>query len=158
MAEKDALFDGLRRLLAGGRAIGIPIICTEQIPEALGPTRAELANCLQDSVRISKSSFSCCGEPRFMDALVALNRRQVIICGIETHVCVCQTAVELLGADYEVYVVADAVSSRSLANKNLALERLRYAGAVVSSVEMALFELLRVAEGRVFKEVLRIIK
>ena len=93
-----------------------------------------------------------------MEALTALNRRQVLLTGIETHVCLYQTAVDLLNAGYEVQVVTDAVSSRTAANKHLGLERMQAAGAVPTSVEMALFELLRVAEGVSFKEIAKIVK
>jgi len=87
-----------------------------------------------------------------------VDRRQILICGIETHVCVYQTTVDLLASGYEVEVVADVVSSRTDENREIALQRMRDEGAGITSVEMALFELMRVAEGPKFKEVSRIVK
>jgi nicotinamidase-related amidase len=141
------------------QVLQLPIIWNEQIPEKLGPTVPELAELLAESTQpIPKASFSCCGNPPFMDALKAVNRRQVLLAGIESHVCVYQTGLDLLNLGYEVQVVADAVSSRTPENRQLGLEHLKQAGAAVTSTEMALFELLRVAEGSKFKEIAKIVK
>ena len=159
MHDKQALFSNLEKIIKGSQVLNIPIIWTEQVPEKLGPTLPALAALLAGQTQpIAKSSFSCCGHPPFMEALTALNRRQVLLTGIETHVCLYQTAVDLLNAGYEVQVVTDAVSSRTAVNKHLGLERMQAAGAVPTSVEMALFELLRVAEGVSFKEIAKIVK
>jgi nicotinamidase-related amidase len=107
---------------------------------------------------MAKNSFSCCGDPVIMQKLRSFNRQQVLLVGMETHVCVYQTAVDLLNLKYEVQIVADAVSSRTLENKLIGLEKLKPLGAQTTSVEMALFELLRVAEGKKFKEIVQIVK
>jgi nicotinamidase-related amidase len=158
MHEKDILFDNLRRLIAGTRALGIPILWMEQIPEKLGSTSAEFRELLAPEQPIRKSSFSCCGEPAFTERLEALGRRQVLLAGIETHVCVYQTAADLGNRGYEVEVVSDAVSSRTPANKLVGLERIRAAGARITSVEMALFELMRTADHAAFRDILRIVR
>lgn len=153
----DALFKNLHRLLGGVKALEVPVIVTEQIPEKLGPTRAEFLPLLQAGA-IAKHSFSCCGEPAFFQTLGKTGRRQVILCGIETHVCVYQTAMHLLEAGYEVYVVADAVSSRDPANKALALRRMECEGVKLTGTEMLLFELLGDANDPAFKAILQIVK
>jgi len=153
----EVLFTNLRRLLEGMNALGVPVIVTEQIPEKLGPTREEFQELITDPV-ITKSSFGCCGEPAFFQPLEKTGRKQIILCGIETHVCVYQTAVELLEAGYEVSVVTDAVSSRDPANKTLALRRMENEGAKLTGTEMLLFELLGDANDPAFKSILQIVK
>ena len=158
MYEKEMLFENLQKLIKGVQILGIPIILTEQNPGGLGPTIPEVAHLLSDLQPIPKLSFSCCGDGRFLQELEALNRQQVLIAGIEVHVCVYQTAVDLLRLGYEVQVVADAVSSRTAENRKIGLERVRSEGASLTSTETALFELLKVAEGAKFKEILNIVK
>lgn len=158
MYEKEMLFENLQKLIKGVQILGIPIILTEQNPGGLGPTIPEVAHLLSDLQPIPKLSFSCCGDGRFLRELEALNRQQVLIAGIEAHVCVYQTAVDLLRLGYEVQVVADAVSSRTAENREIGLERVRSEGASLTSTETALFELLKVAEGAKFKEILNIVK
>jgi nicotinamidase-related amidase len=153
----EALFENLRRLLEGMKALSVPVIATEQIPEKLGPTRAEFQPLIGNPA-VEKSSFSCCGEPLFCKALEELKRHQVILCGIETHVCVYQTALDLLEAGYEVQIVTDAVSSRNPANKALALRRLEIEGVSLTGTEMLLFELLGDAKASEFKSILKIVK
>ena len=157
MHEKDALFENIAKLIKAAGVLEIPIIQTEQYPKGLGPTVPEIAELLPGEP-ISKVAFSCCGEKRFVEAMEELGRKQVLLCGIETHVCVYQTAVDLLGSGYEVQVVADAVSSRTPGNKAIGLAKMKDAGAGITSVETALFELLKVAEGEKFKAILRIVK
>jgi len=158
MHEKEALFDALRRVIRGAQALEIPILRAEQNPEGLGPTIPEIDALLPESPPFSKLSFSCCGNVDFVRELEALSRKQVLVAGIEAHVCVYQTARDLAALGYEVHVVADAVSSRTAGNRSVGLQRMRELGAVTTSVEMALFELLRTAEGPAFKELLRIVK
>jgi nicotinamidase-related amidase len=153
----EVLFKNLRRLLEGMTALGVPVVTTEQIPEKLGPTRDEFQPFLTRPP-VSKTSFSCCGEPAFAKALEDLKRTQVILCGIETHVCVYQTALDLLEAGYEVSIVTDAVSSRDPANKALALRRLEVEGVSLTGTEMVLFELLSDAKDPAFKSILQIVK
>jgi len=121
MHEREALLDSVVRLVKGAAVLGVPVIYTEQNPRGLGPTVAAVGDLLPDPP-ITKLAFSCCGEPAFTDALARLGRRQVLLAGIETHVCVYQTAADLIAAAWEVQVVTDAVSSRSEANKAVGLE------------------------------------
>lgn len=158
MHKKEMLFDSLQKLIKGVQILGIPIILTEQNPEGLGSTIPEVARLLPDIQPIPKLSFSCCGDERFLQELEALNRKQVLIAGIEAHVCVYQTAMDLLRLGHEVQVVADAVSSRTAENKEIGLERVKSEGASLTSAETALFELLKVAEGEKFKKLLKIVK
>lgn len=158
MYRKEALFENLQKIIKGAQILGIPILWLEQNPEGLGPTIPEVADLLSNTEPISKLSFSSCRNDRFMQALKALNRKEILIAGIETHVCVYQTAVDLVNLGYEVQIVADAVSSRTMENKKIGLQKMRDAGVSLTSTETALFELLKVAEGKQFKEILKVIK
>jgi nicotinamidase-related amidase len=159
MHDKENLFANLERVIKGVQVLNIPIVWTEQVPEKLGPTLPQFSELLAGSSNpIPKSSFSCCGVAPFTDTLKSLGRQQILISGIETHVCVYQTALDLLAAGYEVQIITDAVSSRSPQNLHLGLTRMKEAGAVLTGTEMALFELLRVAEGSQFKQIAQIVK
>ena len=158
MHEKEMLFENLQRLVKGIKVLGLPILWVEQNPAGLGPTIPEVADLLPEVRPISKISFSSCGEPRFVESLKATGRKQILVAGIETHICVYQSVVDLLQSGYAVHVVADAVSSRSPVNKAIGIEKMNAAGASLTSVETALFELLRVARGEAFKEISRIVK
>lgn len=153
----EKLFANLRRLLAGMQALEVPVLVTEQIPEKLGPTRAEFQEFIT-APPIAKSSFGCCGEPEFFQTLENTGRKQVILCGIETHVCVYQTALQLMASGHKVTVVADAVSSRDPANKELAIRRLEHEGVRMTGTESLLFELLGDAADPAFKKILSIVK
>jgi isochorismate hydrolase len=158
MHRKELLFKNVQKLIRGIKVLGIPILWVEQNPQGLGPTIPEISDILHDIQPISKMSFSSCRSERFMQELNALNRKQVLIAGIETHVCVYQTAVDLVDIKYEVQVVIDAVSSRNVGNKEVGLQRMRDSGVSLTSVETALFELLKTAEGDKFKEIINIVK
>ena len=158
MYGKELLFKNAQKLIKGIQILGIPIICTEQNPKGLGPTIPEIADLLSNIQPISKMTFSCCQNDRFMQALKALNRKQVLIAGIETHVCIYQTSSDLVDLGYEVQVVTDAVSSRNIENKEIGLRKMRDCGVSLTSVETALFELLKAAEGEQFREILKIVK
>ncbi|MCB9077418.1 MAG: hydrolase [Anaerolineaceae bacterium] len=158
MDNKEALFANLQRIIQGAKVLDLPIVVTEQVPEKLGPTRPEIGQYLAGIEPVAKRTFSCCGDDDFMSQLAALNRKQILMTGIETHICVYQTAIDLLEQGYEVQMVTDAVSSRTPENRQLGLERIKEAGASLTSTEMALFELLRVAEGSKFKTISNIVK
>jgi nicotinamidase-related amidase len=159
MHQRETLFANLQRMIKGAQVLGLPLLITEQVPEKLGATRPEIAGLLAEGTEpIHKSSFSCCGNTAFMERFKALGRRQVLLTGIETHICVYQTALDLLDLGYEVQLVTDAVSSRTAENRQIGLERMKEAGATLTTTEMALFELLRAAEGPQFKEITRIVK
>jgi nicotinamidase-related amidase len=158
MHDREDLIRKAQQLVQGARVLNLPILCTEQNPKGLGPTVPDIAAHLPAASPISKFSFGCCACEDFERALQASARRNLLLAGIETHVCVYQTALELLAQGYRVEVVADACSSRTLSNKQIGLDKMRAAGAAVTSVETALFELLKVAEGPIFKQILNIVK
>jgi len=158
MHDRDALFDSLARLVQGIRALQVPIVWTEQNAEKMGPTIDLLRDELADLEPLNKMSFSCWGDPSIRARLESLNRDQVILAGIETHVCVFQTTADLVETGYEVHVVTDAVSSRTAANREVGLERIRTCGARLTSVESVLFELMRTSEHPAFRDVLKIVK
>lgn len=158
MANKEALFKNVKILIQAARALDIPILWCQQVPSALGPTLPEIAELLSGQEPIDKASFSCAGHEPFNVQLEALGRKQVLLCGIETHVCIYQTTMDLLAADYGVTVVADAVSSRSSENKEIALARLAAEGAKVASTEMTLFEWLKTAEHPQFRTLAKLVK
>ncbi len=158
MPDREVLLDRARRLIEGARALGLPVLATEQNPQGLGSTVPEIARRLEGLRPIPKTSFGCLGCAAFGDLLRQSGRRSVLLCGIEAHVCIYQTACELRAAGFHVEIVVDACSSRNPADKAVGLEKARDAGAHLTSVETALFELLRAAEGPVFKEIARIVK
>jgi nicotinamidase-related amidase len=158
MHDKERLLQNLLKLIKGIRVLDIPVILTEQYPAGLGPTLPEISQLLPGIQPIEKLSFSCCGEERFGRELEQSHRQQVLIAGIEAHVCVYQTAMDLLRMGYEVHVVADGVSSRDAANKEVCLKQMNSAGINLTTVEMALFEVLKVAKGDRFKQISNIVK
>ena len=158
MHEKEKLYRNLRILVQGAAALKLPILWLEQYPEGLGPTIPEVAELLEGRQPLAKTCFSAFGQPEFARRLEESGRKQVLLAGIETHICVYQTARDLRGSGYEVEVVEDAVSSRTPANKRVGLEKMRASGAGVTSVETALFELLREAGNPGFREIARLVK
>jgi len=158
MHEKESLQDSIIRLIRGMNVLKVPIVWTEQMPAKIGPTAPGIAELLAPATPMTKSSLSCCGEGGFKERLKALGRRNVVLAGMETHVCVYQTAVDLIAAGYRVEVPVDCVSSRSLQNKQIGIQRMIDTGAGISSLETVLFELLGTAEHPAFREVLKIVK
>jgi nicotinamidase-related amidase len=158
MHEKEALLENLQKLVKGCRLLGVPAILTEQNPKGLGPTVPELTQLLPDIQPLPKFCFSCVQDSGFLNTLAASKRKQVLVCGIEAHICVYQTALELLKNGFEVHLLVDGVSSRTAKNRDTAVIRLQSEGAKLTTTEMALFELLRTAESPLFKELSRIIK
>lgn len=158
MDDKSNLFANLQRMVKGAQAIQLPILWVEQLPEKLGPTIPELQSLLHDQSPIRKETFSSVGNRQFMQALAATGRKQLLITGIEAHICVYQTAVELAAGGYKVEVVTDAVGSRVASNKAVALKKMAACGVALTSTEMALFELLRTAAHESFREIQAAIK
>lgn len=158
MHDKEVLDTHLEQMIKCANLLELPVLCTEQIPEKLGATSEPFRSLLEGAQVIGKSAFSCCGESQFTKALLSAGKRQAILVGIETHVCIYQTAIDLLEDGVEVFVVADAVSSRKPENKELALQAMRDAGAQIIPTETALFALLRDATDPRFKELLKLIK
>lgn len=158
MYEKEQLFRNLEILAKSANILGIRILYCRQNPAALGDVIEQLTPHLETVAPIDKFCFSCCGSDDFNGAIEATAAKNVILCGIETHICVCQTALDLIDAGYEVHTIADAVSSRTAENKALALKRMSQEGARVSSTEMVLFELLKTARHPKFKDIARLVK
>lgn len=158
MHDSAALAASLEKLVRGMNALKIPVIWVEQNPAGLGPTIPELSALLQGNKPLIKTAFGCCDDAAFMAALKACERKQVVLAGIEAHVCVFQTGVRLIESGYEVHLVSDGVSSRTGQNRRIGIERIRAAGATVTSVEMCLFELLHTSADPVFKDILNIVK
>jgi len=156
--EHEKLVRNVPLLIEGLKILSIPLIVTEQYVKGLGPTIPAIANCLTGVERIEKSTFSCCDEPRFMLELAASGKEFVIVAGIESHVCVLQTVIDLKHNGYHPVVVEDCVSSRKPNDKLMALERMRFEGAIITTYEAILFELLRHSGTDSFKAISRLVK
>ncbi|MGI8495658.1 MAG: isochorismatase family protein [Pyrinomonadaceae bacterium] len=143
----------------GFQILDVPIIVTEQYPKGLGRTAEEILFTLPAEFEFfEKSAFSSCGAQGFKNKLQELNASQIVLCGVETHVCVNQTAHDLLDENYQVHLLTDAVASRYSHDNQAGLEKMRMNGVVSSSVEMALFELMRDSKHEQFKEIQNLIK
>jgi len=158
MYDKDKLLRNVVKLIRGAKVLEIPIILTEQYPKGLGPTIPEIKSLIPDIKPVEKVCFNCCDDDLFCTALDGLKRKQLLIAGIEAHICVYQTAIALVGAGYDVQVVGDCVASREPENKVTALSRMVGEGVSLTTVEMALFELLKEAKGDKFKQISKIVK
>ncbi len=158
MHEAETMVRQQRILIEGCRILDIPIIWAEQLPEKLGSTVPELAEKLDGLQPNNKSSFGCWGDKQLNTAIRRSGRQQILLCGIETHVCVWQTAAALRREDYQVHLICDAVSSRSAFNRDIGFQRMAAAGVHLSNVEMALFELMADAEHPRFREVTKLLK
>ncbi len=158
--DKERLLRNSQLLIRLARILNVPIIATTQYAKGLGNTVPEIAALLPHSEVIDKLEFSCFGSDKFCAHLKRLpgNRTTVLLCGMETHICVMQTALGALQNGYLVHVASDAVSSRTELNWKTGLERMRAAGAVISSTEMMIYELLRKSGGEAFRELLPYLK
>lgn len=156
--EHENIEKNTQILIQGLKILEVPIIVTEQYRKGLGLTIPSIANSLESHESIEKMSFSCCDNENFEAELERFNKKNVIIAGIETHVCVLQTVVDLIIAGYQPVVVEDCVSSRKERDKNIAIERMRQEGAIISSYESILFELARVSGTASFKAISKLVK
>jgi nicotinamidase-related amidase len=156
--EGDALLTRIRFLLDAARTLSVPVLVTEQYPKGLGPTVAGVRDALAAFDPVEKTEFSCAAVPVFRDRLAALRRNQVVIAGIETHVCVGQTALELAAAGLDVFVASDATGSRRPSDREAALARMRGCGVTVTTSEAVAFEWLRRAGTPEFKAVSTFLK
>jgi len=139
--------------------LNVPVIVTEQYPRGLGPTADEIRAVLPDRLEvIEKTAFSSCGAPQFSAQLERAGARHVLVCGIEAHVCVNQTTHDLLARGYQVHLLTDCINARAVYNKEIGLAKMQQSGALPSSTEMALFELLRDAQHEQFKAIQKLIK
>jgi nicotinamidase-related amidase len=155
--EHEQLAKNTGILIRGLKSIGIPLIFTQQYTKGLGESIQPVRE-LMDSEHIEKIAFSCCDDTGFSAALATLNKKYVIISGIETHVCVLQTAIDLIDLGYVPVIIEDCVSSRRLNDKQVAIARMKEEGAVISTYESILFELLKYSGTPEFKEISKLVK
>lgn len=158
IAGRQAVEARIAALLQGARRLAVPVLASEQYPQGLGPTVPGLAGLLEPKERIAKRAFSCAAEPAFRSALAAAGRGQIVICGMEAHVCVLQSALELADGGYRVFAVADAMGSRDPENRAVALQRMAARGIEAVTSEMVLFEWLRRSDDESFRDLLSLIK
>jgi hypothetical protein len=158
MHDRDLLFRNLQILIQGAKILEIPILWLEQNPAGLGPTVPAVASLLPEERPIPKMSFGAGGCPAPMQSLRNSGRRQVVLAGIEAHVCIYLTAADLIREGYKVEVIADAVSSRSPKNKEIGLNKIAALGGGISCTETVLFELLQRAEGERFKRIGKVLR
>jgi nicotinamidase-related amidase len=157
--HREEVMRNLKVLAAAAQRLELPTLATEQYPKGLGHTLPEMKAALPAGLEpIEKVAFSCWAVESFRSRLAASGKRQILLGGIEAHVCVLMSALDLLAAGYAVHVVADAVTSRTQANWRLAMDYLRQAGAVVTTTETALFQLLGQADSDAFRELARLIR
>lgn len=156
--ENDLVTENCAKLVQCANVFEVPVLVTLQYQARLGDVTEGIATHLAHDDATDKMTFSCCGSQGFVSELQKTGKEQVILCGIETHVCVNQTAHDLLAAGYSVHIVSDAVSSRTPENKLVGLEKMRDSGCVIASTEMAVFELTKEAGTERFKEILPLVK
>ena len=157
--QETRVVAGAARLLQAATILGVPVVVTEQYPERLGITREEIAAHVPDTARkFPKRSFSCLGADGLAEHLRSLGRDQVVVAGIETHVCVLQTALDGLAAGYAVHIAEDGCGSREQLNHEVGLRRAQEAGAVVTCVESLLFEWMERFDVPNFKSVIELLK
>jgi nicotinamidase-related amidase len=158
MKKRENVEKNTAILIKAAGIMEIPVIVTEQYPRGLGPTTEAVKGVFSSYEPIEKLDFSCCGEDSFVSALKDTGRTQIILCGMETHVCVWQTCLDLLEKGYIVHLAGDAVCSRSKDNYMAGLGLMRDAGAVISSTEAVCFQLLKRAGTEEFKAVSKLVK
>jgi len=158
MHRHQTLLERCLTLIKGMKTLEVPLMITEQYPRGLGPTLEPLKQELIGIAAIQKSAFSCCDEPQFSSEIAKTTRRTWIICGIESHVCVLQTVMDLVSLNHLPVVVADATSSRNPFDKQVALERMRQEGAIITTTESILFELARISGTAAFKTISNLVK
>ena len=159
MLEKNTIAEKSAILSSAAKAINVPTIVSEQYPQGLGSTIISLKEKLPDDASFyEKNTFSAFENTEIADALKKNNKKQVILCGIETHICVLQTAIDLINNGYEVFVVQDACASRNKNEFKLAIDRMKHSGAIITCTEMVIFELLKSSKHPKFKELQQLIK
>jgi len=158
MKQKDPVVNNCLHLIEIAKMLGIPVVVTEQYPKGLGRTVEEISKALPVYQPVEKMAFNCCQEPAFMHEIKKYTKKNIILTGMETHICVLQTCVGLLGNGFHVHLVKDAVCSRAKENWRTSIEFMRDAGAVVTCAETVLFQLLKVAGTEEFKTISKRIK
>ncbi len=156
--EGEIILKNCLKLIEGLKILSVPVIITQQYTKGLGPTVPSVMQMFPEFRYIEKISFSCCEEPAFQKEIILLEKTEIILCGIEAHVCVLQTCLDLLAGGRRPVVVEDCVSSRKPNDKHIAIERMRQEGARITTMESLLFELTRVAGNETFKSISGIVK
>lgn len=156
--ESEFVISNIAKVVQGANVLQLPILWLEQYPKGLGHTVEEIAQHLTEQTPIEKVTFSAYQTEEFVQALEQTGRKKVLLAGIETHICVYQTAMDLLQYGYEVEVLADCVSSRTAGNREVGIQKMLQLGAGITSVEMCLFEMQQIAKGDSFKAISGIVK
>jgi nicotinamidase-related amidase len=154
----DEILKNAQKLIDGLNVLEVPIVVTEQYPKGLGYTIPEIKKHLNEYNPIEKLAFSCCGSDEFCNELKKTGKKNVILFGIETHVCVLQTVLDLLEMGYQPVLVEDCVSSRKKSDRKTAMNRMQQEGAIITSSESILFELSRIAGTKKFKQISNLVK
>jgi isochorismate hydrolase len=157
MPRRAEILASIQKLIGAARVLKLPTLVTAQYIKGLGPVCAEITKATPGITPIEKITFSCCGSEEFLRAVKHLRLQRIILRGIEAHVCIQQTAIDLM-KDYIVYIAADAVCSRQRHDHKVAIERLRDCGAIITTIESAVFELLRESGTEQFKQILPLFK
>ena len=158
MKDRDVLLENVSKLIKGCRILNVPVFYTEQYPKGLGRTEKVLVDLLADLKPVEKIRFSVCNEIALMRPIKEKSVQQIILAGIETHVCILQSALDFLHQGYQVHIPADAAFSRKEADRQTALNRLAREGVIITSTEAALFELMAVAGSEEFKQISKLVK
>jgi len=156
--DSNTLISNCEKLIQGAKVLDLPIILLEQNPDKLGSTTEELSSLLTTTPPISKLTFDGCAEPSFIEKINAVDVDTWLICGIEAHICVYQTALHLHLLGLKVQLVTDCISARTLVNKELAIKKLVNRGIDISGLEMCLYELVKDCRAIEFKEILNLVK
>lgn len=154
----DSVADRCATLVKGFAALSLPVLVSEQYPKGLGQTAVSIRESCPQWNPIQKITFSCARTAEFVDRLESLDRNSIVVCGIESHVCVNQTVCDLLVSGYSVHIVTDAIASRKNSDYQTAIEKMKTAGAFLTTTEMCLFELLATAEAPQFKLIQSLIR
>ncbi len=158
MHEHEALARNNSILVEGLKVLGVPVLVTQQYTKGLGPTIPGMQALIDDFPVIEKTAFSCCDEPEFIKALTETHKQFILIAGIESHVCVLQTVIDLMERGYTTIVVEDCISSRKPDDKSISVRRMRREGAIITTYESLLFELCRFSGTDEFKAISRLVK
>lgn len=158
MSNKEKLEEKTVKLLTGLRELGVPGLVTQQYTKGIGTTIASVAEAVGEFEHVEKNTFSCMATDEFVSRLEALGKKDIIVCGIEAHICVQQTVLQLMEAGYNVYLAVDCISSRSEEDKLWAITRMGEAGAAITTYEAVLYEILRGSKADGFKAISAIVK
>jgi len=158
VSNKDEVLKNIQILLKFAKIMNIPVVATEHYPKGLGRTIEEVKSHIPDVKPIEKTSFSCMGNEELFSALKKFDSKTLVIFGIESHICIAQTALDAKAHGYDVHVVIDAISSRTDDNKNIGIEKMRQFGLIITSTETVLYEIMESKDIKEFKEVLPLLK